>query len=84
MYLLVTDETNQQAGEKARFFIYGGIFSCLEHLAGLHDLVEKARRGMTSGRRCPPTGRCRATRPLVTSTHRRTEPNGLPPAREQG
>lgn len=42
-YLLLTDETNQQPSEAARFFIYGGVFFPLDVLPRLHDLVADAR-----------------------------------------
>jgi hypothetical protein len=42
-YLLLTDETNQQPSERARFFIYGGVFFPAAALPDLHDLVEEAR-----------------------------------------
>lgn len=42
-YVLLTDETNQQASEQARFFIYGGVFFPAAALPELHDLVAEAR-----------------------------------------
>lgn len=50
-YLLFTDETNQRPGQRARFFIYGGVFFPVDQLATLHKLVEEARRrhGFRSG-----------------------------------
>jgi hypothetical protein len=43
VYLLFTDETNQQAGHTAKFFIYGGVFFPVERLTEVHDLVNQAR-----------------------------------------
>lgn len=42
-YLLFTDETNNQAAKRAKFFIYGGIFFPVEHLTDIHTLVEDIR-----------------------------------------
>jgi hypothetical protein len=44
VYLLFTDETNQQAAHKAKFFIYGGVLFPVERLTEVHNLVEQARR----------------------------------------
>lgn len=43
-YVLLTDETNQQPSERARFFIYGGVFFPAAAMPDLHDLVDTARR----------------------------------------
>jgi hypothetical protein len=43
VYVLLTDETNQQPSERARFFIYGGVFFPADALPDLHDLVEEIR-----------------------------------------
>lgn len=43
MYVLLTDETNQQPDTNVHFFIYGGIYLHVEVLGPLHDLVERAR-----------------------------------------
>ena len=42
-YVLLTDETNQQPSERARFFIYGGVFFPAAAMPDLHDLVQAAR-----------------------------------------
>ena len=42
-YVLLTDETNQQPSEQARFFIYGGVFLPCSALPDLHELVRAAR-----------------------------------------
>lgn len=42
-YLLLTDETNQQPSELARFFIYGGVFFPAAAIPDLHSLVQETR-----------------------------------------
>lgn len=42
-YVLLTDETNQQPSESARFFIYGGVFFPATALPQLDELVRDAR-----------------------------------------
>jgi hypothetical protein len=44
MYFLFTDETNKEPSEKARFFIYGGVFIPIGRMKELHDLVEGIRQ----------------------------------------
>jgi hypothetical protein len=44
-YVLLTDETNQQPSERARFFIYGGVFFPAATLPELDELVREARDG---------------------------------------
>jgi hypothetical protein len=42
-YVLLTDETNQQPSERARFFIYGGVFFPAAAAPDLHALVREVR-----------------------------------------
>ena len=42
-YVLLTDETNQQPSERARFFIYGGVFFPAAAIPDLHEVVRDAR-----------------------------------------
>ena len=43
MYLLLTDETNQQASSESKFFIYGGLFFPIEKLNTFDIEIEKIR-----------------------------------------
>jgi hypothetical protein len=42
-YVLLTDETNQQPSERARFFIYGGVFFPAAAVPDLYDLARDVR-----------------------------------------
>ena len=44
LYLLFTDETNQQPSQKSKFFIYGGVFIPADKLEELHILIEQVRQ----------------------------------------
>ena len=43
MYLLMTDETNLEPGERSRFFMYGGLIVPLEQLPALHADISNVR-----------------------------------------
>jgi len=47
MYLLLTDETNKEATDKVKFFIYGGLFVPSDKVAALHVGIQAAR--LTAG-----------------------------------
>jgi hypothetical protein len=44
MYLLLTDETNLEAGEAVRFFTYGGLIVPMEKMSVLHARIEEIRK----------------------------------------
>src|SRR3990172_5775641 len=43
MYILLTDETNQKPSQKAKFFIYGGVFFKADLLPDLSLEIESIR-----------------------------------------
>jgi hypothetical protein len=43
-HILLCDETNKEATEKSRFFIYGGLFVPIAAIGTLHDAVEEIRQ----------------------------------------
>lgn len=44
MHILITDETNKEATDKVKFFIYGGLFVPAEKANALHKGIEEARK----------------------------------------
>ena len=43
MYIMFSDETNQQPSSESRFFIYGGVIFPLHHLGDVHNNVKEIR-----------------------------------------